>query len=78
MTPRVKQMVKNYLQAVDINTVKKSKRIPLIKECIFKLNHLEESGLLDKMRIIYPMMSPKPGVPIQVINPDGSTKYGKI
>ena len=70
MTPRVKQMVKNYLQAIDINTVKKSKRIPLIKECIFKLNHLEKSGLLDKMRLIYPMMSPKPGVPMQIINPD--------
>ena len=78
MTPRVKQMIRNYLQAVDINNVKKSKRIPLIKECIFKLNHLEESGLLDKMRIIYPMMSPKPGVPIQILKPDGSIKYGKI
>jgi hypothetical protein len=78
MTPRVKQMIKNYLQAVDINNVKKSKRIPLIKECIFKLNHLEESGLLDKMRLIYPMLSPKPEVPIQILNPDGSTKYGKI
>jgi len=78
MTPRVKQMIRNYLQAIDINNVKKSKRIPLIKECIFKLNHLEESGLLDKMRIIYPMLSPKPGVPIQILKPDGSIKYGKI
>ena len=78
MTPRVKQMIRNYLQAIDINNVKKSKRIPLIKECIFKLNHLEESGLLDKMRIIYPMLSPKPEVPMQILKPDGSIKYGKI
>ena len=78
MTPRVKQMIKNYLQAVDINTVKKSKRIPLIKECIFKLNHLEESGLLDKMRLIYPMLAPKPEEPIQILNPDGSTKNEQI
>jgi hypothetical protein len=56
MTPRVKQLVKDYLIVVNLKTVRKDLRIPLIKESIRKLNMLESLGLLDKMRAIYPMV----------------------
>jgi len=56
MTPRVKQLVKDYLIAVNLKTVRKDLRIPLIKESISKLNMLEELGLLDKMKAMYPMV----------------------
>jgi hypothetical protein len=63
MTPRVKQIIKKYLSDVNIKNVRKSKRIPLIKECIFKLNYLEKNGLLDKIKVMYPMLQPNPSVP---------------
>lgn len=56
MSPHVKELVRDYLQEVDLKTIKKDFRISLIKECIKKLNMLEKIGLLDKIKLFYPMV----------------------
>jgi len=56
MKPEIKKMIREYLDAIDINTVRKDLRIPLIKECISKLTILDEINVLHKMRLLYPMI----------------------
>jgi hypothetical protein len=54
MTPRVKQALKEYLTAVNLETIRKDLRIPLIKESIRVLTIVEDSGLWEKMRCVFP------------------------
>jgi hypothetical protein len=56
MTPRVKQLIRDYLESVNLETVRKDLRMPLVKYCIHVLSELEKSDLLDKMRVIYPFI----------------------
>lgn len=54
MTPRVKQTLKEYLTAVNLKTVRNDLRIPLIKESIRVLTIVEDSGLWEKMKCVFP------------------------
>ena len=56
MKPHIKKMVREYLEAVDLNTVRKDLRVPLIKESIRLLTNLDEINILHKMKAIYPMV----------------------
>ena len=70
MSPRVKQLIREYLQAVNIKRVRKDLRLPLVKECIQKLNMLEEIGVLDKFKALYPMVGTTEPIIIKKQNPE--------
>lgn len=50
---RAKKEIREYLRVVDIDSLPKEKRLPLIKELIAKFKEIEELNLWEKFESIY-------------------------
>jgi hypothetical protein len=50
---RAKKEIREYLRVVDINSLPKEKRLPLIKELIANFKELEELNFFEKYETIF-------------------------
>jgi hypothetical protein len=50
---RAKKEIREYLRVVDIDSLPKEKRLPLIKELIANFREIEELSLWEKFQSIY-------------------------
>ena len=50
---RAKKEIREYLKVIDIDSLPKERRLPLIKELIVKFKEIEELNLWEKFQSIY-------------------------
>jgi hypothetical protein len=62
MTPKNKQMLRDYFKAIKIDQIKFNTRgfaytrLTYVKSLVGYVNELERTGVLDKMRILFPFL----------------------
>jgi hypothetical protein len=63
MTPQNKQMLKDYFKAIKIDQIEFNTRdfpytrLTYVKSLVGYVNELERTGVLDKMRILFPFLN---------------------